>query len=258
MTVEASSVRNSAPRTMPGRQTWWVQPALTAAVLTAFGLYSFWSIVFAGNSHDWQVGPYSSPYYSPLIRFAWWPFSVALWVFWSPLAFRATCYYYRKAYYRSFFLDPPSCALGEPQFGRYTGERKFPFILNNSHRYFLYVALIVLGFLWYDTVNAFQYRGSWYIGAGSILMLLNVVLLSGYTFSCHALRHFVGGGIDCYSCMAGGSARHGMWSWVTKINPRHGTFAWFSLVSVVLTDVYIRLVAGGVFGAGCFGAHTGC
>ena len=30
------------------------------------------------------------------------------------LLFRLTCYYYRKAYYRSFWLSPPACAVAEP------------------------------------------------------------------------------------------------------------------------------------------------
>ena len=46
------------------------------------------------------------------------------------LGFRLTCYYYRKAYYRSFWLSPPACAVAEPH-GKYTGETRFPLILQN-------------------------------------------------------------------------------------------------------------------------------
>jgi hypothetical protein len=130
-------------------------------------------------------------------------------------------------------------------------------VLNNFHRFFLYLALIVLAVLWFDTINSFHYSSGLYIGVGSLLMLLNVVLLTAYTFSCHALRHLVGGGVDCYSCVFAGNARHGLWQRLSQINPYHGVFAWASLVSVGAVDIYIRLVASGAFGS-CFGAHAGC
>ncbi len=58
--------------------------------------------------------PYLSPFYSPCMGeqcvagsadfgrpFVFWPFSPALIILIVPLGFRMTCYYYRKAYYRS-------------------------------------------------------------------------------------------------------------------------------------------------------------
>lgn len=260
MTVEATSVRDPAPRTLPGRGNWWVQPVLTAVVFTAFVIYAGWSVLFGAGGHAWDQGPYLSPFYSPVIPFGWWPFSAAILIAWAPLGFRATCYYYRKAYFRAFFWDPPACAIREPRPRRgYTGERRFPWVLNNLHRFFLYLALIVLAFLWWDTINAFHYRGHLYVGIGSILMLANVLLITAYTFSCHALRHFVGGSVDCFSCVRGGNVRHGMWRFVSRINPYHGNFAWYSLFSVAIVDIYIRLIAAGEFGARCFTHGTfGC
>lgn len=260
MTVEARSIRNPAPRDMPGRQNWWVEPVVYLVVLSAFVIYSAWSVVLGSGGHHWQAGPYLSPFYSPLFSPGWWPFSSAILVAWAPLGFRATCYYYRKAYYRAFFWDPPACAVREPrgETRPYTGERRFPLILNNFHRYFLYLALIILVILWIDTVNAFHYTHGFYVGIGSLLMLVNVLLLTGYTLSCHALRHLVGGSLDCFSCAAAGQARHGLWGAVSRINPVHGNFAWLSLFSVGITDVYIRLVSAGAFGHGCFGPHFGC
>lgn len=261
--LEAASVRNPAPRTMPGRGNWWIQPVAVAVGFSLFIIYSTISVVFLDSSKAWQVGPYLSPFYSPLLKFGWWPLSSAILVAWVPLAFRGTCYYYRKAYYRSFFWDPPSCAIREPAGGishlrsRYTGERRLPWILNNFHRFFLYLALIVLAVLWYDSISAFYWNSGLYIGIGSVFMLINVILLTAYTFSCHALRHLVGGSVDCFSCSLAGRQRHGLWKAVSRINPYHGTFAWFSLVSVAAVDVYIRLVAGGVFGH-CIGTHFGC
>ena len=43
-----------------------------------------------------------------------------------------------------------------------------------------------------------------------------------------------------------GPSRHGWWSAVSRLNKRHGLYAWISLFSVWSTDVYIRMVAAGV------------
>src|SRR5947209_13579637 len=187
MTVEARSVRRSGAQAVPGRANWWVTPVTYLIVLSLFVLYSLWSVVFASGGRHWLVGPYLSPFYSPLIPWTAWPLSSAILVAWIPLGFRASCYYYRKAYYRAFFFDPPACAIREVGHAnrRYAGERRFPFILNNLHRLFLYLALVILVVLWIDAINAFRYTNGFYLGVGSMLMLANVVLLAGYTFSCH-------------------------------------------------------------------------
>jgi hypothetical protein len=257
MTAEAHRLSRTTGRTVPGRGYWWVQPVSVAVGFTLFVVYSFWTVIQAGG-HGWEHGPYLSPFYSPLLKFGWWPFSSAFLVAWIPLAFRGTCYYYRKAYFRAFFWDPPACAVSEPQLRKtYNGERGFPWILNNLHRFFLYLAIIILTILWIDTVNAFHYTNGFYIGVGSVVMLANVILLTSYTFSCHALRHLIGGSVDCFSCARAGRARHGLWRLATVINPYHGVFAWASLVTVAVVDIYIRFVSSGALGS-CFGAHAGC
>jgi hypothetical protein len=102
--------------------------------------------------------------------------SPALFILPFPLLFRATCYYYRKAYYRAFFWDPPACAVGEvASRPNYTGEREFPFVLQNMHRYAFYFAAIVVLILWWDTVLAFTSDGKFYVGLGSLIFLANVV-----------------------------------------------------------------------------------
>ena len=58
----------------------------------------------------------------------------------SPAFFRLTCYYYRGAYYKAFWADPPSCTVGEPR-SSYWGENSFPLILQNVHRYMLFLSL---------------------------------------------------------------------------------------------------------------------
>ena len=225
------------------RDAWWLEILPVIFVLGGFGVYATLR-AFEGRFYEW--GPYLSPFYSPLIdvNHRWWPFSPALLILGGPLGFRATCYYYRKAYYRAFFLDPPSCAVGEGK-RSYSGETKFPFILQNLHRYFLYLAILFLAFLWYDAVRAFFFDGHFGVGVGSLVLLTNICLLTTYTFSCHSLRHLAGGKLDCFSCATFGQPRYKAWSWISVLNERHMLFAWMSLFSVGLADLYIRLVSSG-------------
>ena len=229
------------------RDAWWIQPILTAIVLGGFGIYATWA-AWVGTNFEW--GPYLSPFYSPLIETTWWPLSPAFLILIFPLGFRASCYYYRKAYYRAFFLDPVACAVGEPRHG-YTGETKFPFILQNVHRFFMYAAVIFIFILAYDVYLALRWPAAdggqqFGIGVGTLVMAINVILLANYTFGCHSLRHLIGGGVDCFSCARGGKARFKLWQGVSRLNRHHQLWAWCSLFSVALTDVYIRLCAMGV------------
>jgi hypothetical protein len=163
----------------------------------------------------------------------------------GPLGFRITCYYYRKAYYRAFFLDPPGCAVPEKTGRRYGGETKFPFILQNAHRYFMYLAVVFLSFLWYDAVRSFFFENGFGIGVGSIVLLVNIILLTLYLFSCHSLRHLLGGKLDCFSCVNFGGPRHSTWRGLSAMNEHHMLFAWMSLLSVGFADFYVRLVSSG-------------
>jgi hypothetical protein len=225
------------------RDAWWVEIIPIILVMGGFSLYATWR-GFEEKFYEW--GPYLSPFYSPLIdvHHHWWPLSPAFLILGGPLGFRATCYYYRKALYRAFLLDPPACAVGEPRHS-YSGETKFPFILQNLHRYFLYLAVLFLAFLWHDAVQGFFFDGKFGIGVGSIVLTLNVSLLSTYTFSCHSLRHLAGGKLDCFSCATFGKPRYGAWRWISVLNERHMLFAWISLFGVALTDFYIRMVSSG-------------
>jgi hypothetical protein len=225
------------------RDAWWVEVLPVIVVLGGFGLYATLR-AFEGKFYEW--GPYLSPFYSPLIdaNHRWWKLSPAILILGGPLSFRATCYYYRKAYYRAFFLDPPSCAVGEPQ-RKYSGETKFPFILQNLHRYALYLAIIFLAFLWKDAVQAFFFDGKFGMGVGTLVLLVNICLLTTYTLSCHSLRHLAGGKLDCFSCATFGKPRHAAWRGLTFLNERHMLFAWLSLFSVGFADFYVRLVSSG-------------
>jgi len=222
---------------------WWAETIPVVLVLGGFGLYATYR-AFEGKFYEW--GPYLSPFYSPLIdeHHHWWRLSPALLILGGPLGFRATCYYYRKAYYRAFFLDPPACAVGESR-GNYKGETAFPFILQNVHRYFLYFAVLFLFFLWKDAVQAFFFQGKFGVGVGTLVLLLNIILLTTYTLSCHSLRHLAGGKLDCFSCASFGKPRYSAWRWLSVLNERHMLFAWMSLFSVGLADFYVRLVSSG-------------
>ena len=261
--------RAPLPISFPGAagDTWWVQPLFTVVVLSLFGLYatvrafqnSYFYYPWVSNSAPLDVihgATYLSPFYSPYIplrlSFGSFTLSPAIYILVFPLSFRLTCYYYRKAYYRSFFWDPPACALAEPNENarmHYSGERTI-FIFQNFHRYALYAAIAIVLILWYDAFKSFFFVDNgvrhFGIGLGSLVFLINALLLSAYTFGCHSFRHLIGGGTDCYSCTALDRTRYGLWTKVSFLNKRHANFAWYSLFSVAIADIYVLLAASGV------------
>jgi hypothetical protein len=231
-----------------------VQSLLTFIVLSTFIVYATWAAF--QNAH-YAFGNYLSPFYSPELfgssphavfgpKPGWWPtwlpFSPALLILPFPALFRFTCYYYRGAYYKAFWADPPACAVSEPRKG-YTGENGLPLILQNVHRYFLYFAVLFLFVLWYDAIKSFVFDGGIGIGVGSLVLTLNVVLLTFYTLSCHSFRHLVGGHRDS---MAKHKLSFKCWSCVTGLNAKHMQFAWTSLFGVMIADLYVRLCSMGV------------
>ena len=237
--------------------SWWALPVTVVVVLLSFIVYSTWAAF--QNAH-YFADPYLSPFYAPCITKACLHHSFgslmvpdvslpgigllspAFLILWGPGLFRLTCYYYRKAYYRSFWLAPPACAVADAKSG-YTGETRFPLILQNLHRYIWYVAVIFIVLLAWDAILAFRFPDGFGIGVGTIVMWINVLLLAGYTFSCHSCRHVCGGHVNLFSKAP---ARFGLWRVITWLNERHPAFAWLSLFSVGLTDVYIRLVSMGI------------
>jgi len=232
------------------KDRWWIQPLIIAVGFTAFVVYSTWA---AFADHDFFADPYLSPFYSPCLTdgcptdIAWASWNLpnlltpALIILIFPLSFRATCYYYRKAYYRSFWLSPPACAVGEPH-GKYSGETRFPLIFQNIHRYAWYAALVFAGILTWDAVIAFDFNGSFGVGVGTGVLVLNSLFIWGYTLGCHSCRHITAGRINNFSRHP---VRYRLWGLVSRLNAKHMQWAWVSLVWVALADVYIRLVATG-------------
>jgi hypothetical protein len=232
---------------------WWVTPLAVFLGFSTFIVYSTWAAL-QGNHYEY--GPYLSPFYSPLIfgdsphallaarpSFipAW--VSAAMLILWAPGGFRFTCYYYRGAYYKAFWADPPSCTVGEPR-KKYLGERSFPLIIQNIHRYFLYLAVIFIVLLAHDVWKALWFDGHFGIGVGTLVLAANVTLLSCYTFGCHSMRHLIGGVKDRLS---GTPARKQAYDCVSCLNRRHMLFAWCSLFSVGFSDLYIRMCSMGVW-----------
>jgi hypothetical protein len=172
---------------------------------------------------------------------SWWIVSPALAVMWLPIGFRVTCYYYRKAYYRSFWLSPPACAVSEPH-RRYTGETRFPLIVQNLHRYFFYLMLGNMVFLTWDAGKAFFFADGFGIGVGSLVFGVMIATMGLYVASCHSCRHAIGGHLDTFSRAP---LRHRAWKAVSRLNERHGSFALASLLWIPVTDLYVRLVANG-------------
>jgi hypothetical protein len=176
-------------------------------------------------------------------------FSPALLILWAPGGFRLTCYYYRGAYYKGFWADPPACAVGEPR-KTYLGERSFPLIMQNVHRYFLYLALIFIVILSVDVWKAMWFadpaggKTSFGIGIGTIVLAINVVLLGGYTFGCHSLRHLIGGFRDQLSRSP---SCYNAYRCVSCFNRPHMLWAWMSLFWVGFSDLYVRLCSTGVW-----------
>jgi hypothetical protein len=224
------------------RDLWWVPPLVQGLGLGALIAYANWA---AYQGDDYRVGGYLSPLYSPLITPEWFPYSPAFLILLPPVLFRATCYYYRKAYYRSYFLDPPACAVGEARGTRYRGETAFPLILQNLHRYLFYITFLYLPFLWHDVWNATRFDGRFGIGVGTLVILANAAALTLYSLSCHSCRHLVGGSLDCFSACPRNQARYTLWSRVSALNEHHMAFAWTSFLTVTGADLYVRLVASG-------------
>ena len=227
---------------------WWALPLLQGLGLVLFFGYATWA-AFQGRAFELTEGGrhYLSPFYSPLLQPKWWPFSPALLILLGPVGFRATCYYYRKAYYRAFFADPYACAVGELKSKGYCGELKFPFVLQNAHRFFMYIALLFMIPLWWDVIRGFTFGSGFGVGLGSLAILASTGMLTFYTFSCHSVRHMIGGNLDCFSCAVAGGPREKAWAGVSKLNEHHMAFAWWSLFAVCFADFYIRMCAMGAF-----------
>jgi hypothetical protein len=241
------------------KDRWQRAPGISLVVLTAFVIYATYAAVINRNFY---YKPYISPFYSPCLAFncgatnngnvgvpphlavfgPWWAISPAILILIFPLGFRLTCYYYRRAYYRAFWSSPRACGVAESH-KTYTGETRFPLIMQNVHRYFFYAGLAFNAILSIDAILAFttHVQGN-HFGVGNIVLIVNAVLLWLYSLSCHSCRHIIGGRLKHFSRHP---IRFKMWGFVSTLNKRHMQFAWASLIFVAFTDLYVRLACTG-------------
>jgi len=238
---------------------WWVAPLLTFIFLVAWISYAtvrvFMQKYYWGATGGQEFLHYLTPFYSPCVsegcipesgnfRFlpdVWWlPYAALTLPF--LLLFRMTCYYYRKAYYRAFWLSPPACAVAEPH-AKYTGETRFPLLGQNLHRYFFYAAVVISLINTYDAFLAFHgENGSFGIGLGTVILWINVIALWAYTASCHSCRNLIGGRLTHFSKHP---VRYKLWTQVSKLNTKHQQLAWVTLFTLAATDFYVMCVAAG-------------
>ncbi len=257
-TVSSSRTRAQIADKTLRKDPWWRAPAITAVALTVWVVYATVR-VFMGHWYWVPAYHYLTPFYSPCVSGECAPGSSSLGQ-WFPavppiipyaivslpfvLGFRLSCYYYRRAYYRAFWQAPPACAVREPHKSD-SGETRFPLILQNLHRYFFYLAVPIAVLLTYDLTQAFRGPdGDFGLGLGTLIMLVNVILIWAYTLSCHSCRHITGGRLKNFSAHP---VRYWIWTQISKLNARHMLFAWLSLGTLMLTDLYIWLVSAGVF-----------
>jgi hypothetical protein len=253
-----SPTRAEIPQRTLRTDRWWQSPLVVDLGFAAFVIYATVR-AFLQNNYYVEAYNYLTPFYSPCVSTGCVPEASHFWpqflpdVWWLPFAalslpflllFRLTCYYYRGAYYRSVWQSPTACAVSEPH-AKYTGETRFPLIIQNTHRYFFYIAGIISVINTYDAIVAFHSDkgpGGFGFGLGNVILVINVVMLWVYTLSCHSCRHIVGGRLKHFSKHP---VRYWFWSQVSTLNNRHKLYAWVTLGTLMLTDFYIMLVASG-------------
>jgi len=257
---------------------WWKGPTAMAAYLGIMIVYSTWRGMMeadfwifeefgrsTGHQTMWIESEGShvlSPLFSPLVipggdglgsmvplELAW--MSPAMFILIFPIGFRGTCYYYRKAYYRAFMQQPTGCAVSKP-WDEYSGETGI-LLVQNLHRYFMYAALIYLPILSYDVWMSVNFHDtsnihSYGVSIGSMMLLVNLILLTGYTFGCHAFRHLVGGGANEWTANPMSRLKYRMWRFSTSFNENHRDWALYSLFWVMIADFYIYACTDPMFG----------
>jgi hypothetical protein len=238
---------------------WWFEPVYTVVGLSA---WLAWGLVHTLIIKDFYFveGPghhYLTPFFSPCMSTACVPEAAAFGRFLPDLPlipfaflslpflllFRLTCYYYRRAYYRSYWLSPPACAVPDGH-EKYSGETRFPLVMQNLHRYAFYAAVLISLVNTWDAARSFHGTEGFGFGLGNVLLVANVVLLWAYTISCHSCRHIVGGRLKHFSRHP---VRYRLWGFVSKLNTRHKELAWITLGTLALVDVYILALAAGWF-----------
>ena len=175
MTTTATRPRGARARAAIAAKTlrtdrWWFAPLITVDRAQRLGRLRDGPGLHARSGTGSPEYHYLTPFYSPCVTDAvrprarrssarflpgWWIIPYAALTLPFLLLFRLTCYYYRKAYYRSFWLSPPACAVPDGH-KTYSGETRFPLIVQNLHRYFFYAAVLISLINTWDAILAFH------------------------------------------------------------------------------------------------------
>jgi hypothetical protein len=258
MTTTATRPIGARPRAAIDAKTlrtdkWWIAPLLTVIGLTAWVAYATVRVFM--HKYFWvEEYHYLTPFYSPCVTErcgeaaefgtflpAWWIIPDAALSLPFLLLFRLTCYYYRKAYYRSFWMSPPACAVPDGH-KTYSGETRFPLIFQNAHRYAFYAAGLISLINTWDAIQAMHSPGGFGLGLGNLILWINVIFLWAYTLSCHSCRHIIGGRLKHFSAHP---IRYRFWTAVSKLNTRHMGLAWTTLATLAIADFYVMAVSAG-------------
>lgn len=235
---------------------WWLAPLATFVGLSAWVVYATVRVFMQSDYWVAEYG-YLTPFYSPCVSVGCVPEAshfgqilpdnplIPYAAFSLPflLIFRLTCYYYRRAYYRSFWLSPPACAVPDGH-KSYTGETRFPLIFQNAHRWTFYLAAVIVVINTWDAILAMFGPNGFQLGLGNLILWANVVLLWCYTAGCHSCRHIMGGRLKHFSKHP---VRYRAWSMVSTLNARHMQYAWYTLASLAIADFYVMALAAGWF-----------
>ena len=95
-------------------------------------------------------------------------------------------------------------------------------VVQNLHRYFMYAALAYLPLLTYDVWLAINFHEgdvhTYGVSIGTLILLINVIMLTGYTLGCYAFRHVIGGGSNDWTSSGMARLKYKMWKFSTKLN----------------------------------------
>ena len=230
------------------RDAWWVYP-----LLTFLGLGASWSTPRgrALQGKNYFSGPYLSPMYSPLLFGqpgeepgsapcpAWMPGFVtgAMLILWAPGGFRLTCYYYRGAYYKAFWADPPSCTVGEPR-KSYLRRTLLPADPAEHSSLFPVHRADLPGAARHDVWKATRFPD----GFGSRRGHAGAARQRDSAGQLHPRMPFAAppdGRIA--RSVSRHPARKKVYDCVSCLNRRHMLFAWMSLFWVGFSDLYVRM-----------------
>ena len=175
------------------------------------------------------------------------------------IPFFMTCYYFRYFGWRKFFSHPVKCGLNEKPDRKYEGE----FFLVKFHRIFFWLMLAFIlihlteaiaesaGVIEYNyrlfvpyvfpfTTETTEMQSVEVQTLGEIAEWFYISIAFVFLFSCHFLRHFIGGTSFCFSCGRVGEARGKLYRVQTKFNNYHGLLFWLSISSII----FILLIGG--------------